>query len=103
MAKLLGRIIMISILATLILGAFGYFYLKSTQTPSVKQAKYVVQSYYFDGKMKIPERYYYAEDVEIINGNVVLNAYWSYNGERYHKHNETKIITPPFDIVRRVQ
>ena len=102
--RLIGRLIVFGTLTTIVLGialgVFAYFYLKSIEIPD--DAHWAVQLYYIgEDNVKIPTRYYYAESVELQEGNVVLLKYWTYDGERYIKHYEEKIIEPPFEIKRR--
>lgn len=101
MLKWIGRVFILGILAVVIVSGFAYFYLKATSPPAVDKARYGVQLFYEDGGQKIPTRYYYANEIEIVGGEAILKGYWSYNGEKYYYHRDEKVVEPPFKIIRR--
>ena len=101
MLKWIGRIIMVGILIVIILGAVAYCDIKKGAPPKIEDAPYAVQAYYEEKGLKFPTRYYYAENIEIIEGKAVLNNYWTYDGEKFNKQIGEKSVSPPFTIVRR--
>lgn len=105
MMKWIGRILFFGFLVVIIFGVIGYFSLKATQAPSVKDAPYAVQVFAIDSRgaenITIPTRYYYVENLTLKDGQAVMDVYWTYDGMRYHKENGIKEIPPPYDIIRR--
>lgn len=100
--KWLGRILLLLLLMPVIIGAYAYFELKSREPPDIEKAEYGVQAYYeyADGQ-KVPTRYYYTEKIEIVNGEAVLDGYWKFDGLKYNYVKGEKIVSPPFNIIRR--
>ena len=87
------RIILILIVAFLIISAYAFF-LHSNEPPSIKDSPWIIQTYSND-EFRIPSRYYYVESIEYIDGTpIAKNHWWSYDGEKYHKHSGDK----PFSI-----
>lgn len=103
MFKWIARIFLLGILIILLFGVYAYFSLKSTQPPDIKDAPYALQAYYETSSIKFPTRYYYAEEIEINSGRAKLINYWRYDGEKYYKMKEEKLVEPPFDIIRRLK
>lgn len=104
MLKWLGFTVFIGIVIIIIIGVFAYFTLKSEQPPSISNAPYALQCFYEDENgLRVPTRIYYAESIEIVDGKAELNKYWSFDGEKYHRHDNIKPVEPPFTIVRRLK
>ena len=103
MFKWLGRLFLLGVLLVFALGTFAYCSLKATQPPDIKSAPYALQAYYEHGDLKFPTRIYYAEKIELEGGVAILTNYWTYDGEKYHKHNGEKEVEAPYSIVRRVR
>ena len=103
MFKWIGRLFLLGVLLVLALGIFAYFGLKATQPPDIKTAPYALQAYYEQGDLKFPTRIYYAERIEFEGEYAVLTNYWTYDGEKYNKHNGERKIDPPYSIVRRLR
>lgn len=99
MGKWLVRILLLGIVFMFAVGVFAFLYLQSAKPP---EASYAIQAYCVERSgVKIPTRYFYSNDIEIVDGVAVLTGYWSYDGRRYIKHDGVKEIEPPFDISRR--
>jgi len=104
MLKWIGRLILLGILVSFCVGALAYCDFKASQPPDIKKAPYALQAYYYDKNgLKFPTRFYYAEEIEIKEGDAVLENYWTFDGERYNKHKGEKEIPPPYSIVRRLR
>lgn len=100
--KILGWLFLTGLVVFITVGAFSCFYLKGQEPPEIKSAPYAVQTYYEDKyDVKIPARYYYAENIEIIDGEAVLSVYWTFDGEMYNKHSGELQIKPPYKVIRR--
>jgi len=99
--KWIFRIFILGLILVIGLGIFAYFNLKATQPPDIKDAPYAIQLYYEVEGMRFPTRYYYTEKIEINDGKAILSNYWRYDGARYHKIKDEKVVEPPFDIIRR--
>jgi hypothetical protein len=101
MFKWLGYLFLLGILLVAGLGIFAYCSLTATQPPGIEDAPYALQAYYEHGDLKFPTRIYYAESIEFEGGVAILTNYWTYNGEKYKKHNGERKVEPPYSIVRR--
>ena len=105
MFKWLGRFFLLGILLVAGLGIFAYCSLTAMQPPDIKEAPYALQAYiqYEEDGLKFPTRIYYAESIEFEGELAVLENYWTYDGEKYHRHNGERKVEPPYSIVRRVR
>lgn len=101
MLKWFGRLLVLGIIVFFCLGLFAYFSLKQTQPPGIDKAQWAVQAYVEQAGVKFPTRYYYAESVQIVDGNALLTTYWTFDGKRYHKVTGDRVIVPPFKVLRR--
>lgn len=100
--KWLGRLFIIGITITLLFGVMLYFNAKASEPPSLDNAPYAIQAYYIDKHgLKIPTRFYYTQNLEVVAGDAVMDVYWIYDGAKFHKVNDEKTITSPYDIIRR--
>lgn len=98
--KWIARIILLGIVVSIIFGVSAYFYLKGAEIPS--DAHYGVQCYYEDDSgNRIPTRIYYAEDARLKDGHLLLENYWTFDGERYNKGKGIKELPPPYEIILR--
>lgn len=85
----LPRVIFIIIVLFLIISAISFF-LRPSEPPSAKTAPWIIQTYSVD-EFRMPSRYYYAENVEYIEGTPVAKVHWwTFDGEKYHKHSGDK-------------
>lgn len=100
--KRIGCLLVIGIIAV-IFGTmlYAYFSLQATQPPGMDKASWAVQAYVEEGGVKIPTRYYYAESVKLEDGKAVMTTYWTFDGKRYNRVNGEKVVSPPFEILRR--
>lgn len=103
MLKWIVRIGLIIIVGVFGCGVYAYFALKSAQPPAISDAPLALQAYYNIGDTQIPTRYYYAENIAVNEGVAVLDSYWTYDGERFHKHDGSREVEPPFTIIKRVR
>lgn len=103
MLKVIVIIFIFGVLGILAVGVFSYFYLTSSNPPGIEVAPYVIQDYYEIEGTKFPTRYYYAEFIKIESGKAIVENYWRFDGERYHKEDDLKTIEPPFEIIRRAR
>lgn len=91
---------LIMLLCCVGLGAVGYFEMKMNQPPSIEDAPWVAQTFSSDG-MRIPSRLYYASEVAIIRGEMVIRDYWTFDGKRYKKHTGEMSLPKNSRFIRR--
>lgn len=98
-----ARIIGILTILFIVAGLISFFF-RPNEPPKLDDAPWVIQTFSQDAH-KIPSRYYYLEDLQIVDGHAVsIGYYWTYDGDVYHKHkDEIKINLEYATILRRTQ
>lgn len=97
--KWIARIMLLGFVITVLVGVSAYYYLKGSDVPS--DAHYGIQTYYEEAGVKIPKRVYYAEEVRLKDGILLLIDYWDFDGVRYNKHKGEREILPPYKLTKR--
>jgi len=98
--KYIFLIFLIIVVLVLAAGGIAYLDIKTKEPPSIEDAPWAIQTFSQDD-MRIPSRYYFVAEVTIEHGQPTMSEYWAFDGKRFKKYTDDKVLPPDSKIVRR--